>query len=353
MASAKRNIWQALQTALVVALVTLLIWLFAEANTLREQELPLQVRFLPPTADTFVEGALFPVQMMRFKCAAGRMNRVRRLLEDPIEIRLDDDGPDGQTQRSIAMKETLAGCEPLARLGVTILEVRDETATIGVHRLARMTLPIGVDAPRELFLSTPTSDPTEAEVVLPAAVAEAFPDLGLQVVLGDAFLRDYAPKVPHTEPRELALPPDVMARMPDGYSPAIEPRRARITFNLKSQKKIYEPTNLPVWVRLLPKNVGRYVISMDDAAEEFARNVQLEIPSSMEERLDQNPDLIKVYVELTDEDLGETRIQVTPTIDVPPGVDVNTEPDVVTISIERIREPAAAPEPVDAAAPVP
>ena len=314
MESKRKNWWQDAQTFLIVGVVAVLIWLYAETNTLQEETINPLITF--EQLETFIPNAPEPV-LLRFKCPTGRISAVKDLL--PLFTLPVDDTPHDDPHRVISLKQALAAYEPLVKLGVSIMEVNPDTATIDVYRLVTKELSLETYYDGNMIEGSPNViEPDIVQVTLPTPVWEVHGDFPMEVRIEQSDL-DRAATPNFDDLISIRLPLYVGKTLPDGFIPIITPHDAMVQF----AKKENPPFKLPpvqVHVSLPADKVGKYAIEFVEPADEFKSGIELSGPPDIIDNIKDNPSQIRIYVWLGKDDIHKQEILVNPKIDLPDGV---------------------------------
>ena len=330
--------WQELRTYLIAGAVAMLIWLYAEANTLQTDMKSVRIQFVGPPDTLFIENANVTVDLT-YRCARGQVEAVRRL-EQPFRLNIGEDLDSEQFERIIFLDGALLAYEPLANLGVTIKQVSLETFTIRVHRLKTITLPIGV-AQQERFKSI-QFEPDQAQVTVTAHMAALAEEegMGLEADLSDEFLSQFEPDVAQNQSVTFTLPDALRDVQPANFTPSIEPGITTAQFAIKDVNSTYTPLDVPVKILLPADMIGKYEVVLSDE-DKSQHEIVLSGPREQIDKIRNNEGLIRVYVELSYEHLDKSEYTTTLKIDIDlPHIRVVTGPKPVTIHIRQLDEPS-------------
>ncbi|MAE63053.1 MAG: hypothetical protein CMJ18_02170 [Phycisphaeraceae bacterium] len=329
----KRTIWDEVRIWATVAFVTLLIWLYAEAKTLQSDDLAIKVRFVSKNPELYrVQGEV--IVQMRYFCTSGQIAEVRNLPQ-PFEITITQNGTD-EPQRTVALREQLARFKPLSTRGVIIEQVRPESATIQYFRLEKRTLDVRPQYNAELLTDEPKIETLRASVRLPAEVFEDVADPALRIVLDDELITDRDVGVPYREQLPIRLTPELDARVPELFEPEIDPETTFVSFTIKNRNVGYE-TRRAVKATLPIDAVGRFTLELDQKYQE----IKLEGKEDVIAKIDEEPDLVRVYLDLTEEELEPGEHTIQPRVEVPADVVITDPLKLITLTV---RARAAAPE---------
>ena len=176
MAKKPSSPWQKGRNALLVTIVTLLIWLYAEANTLKTDEIRIKIQFLSPTpSDLYLEIHDLTLVTINYKCAAGQIETIEKLELKPLLLEVEAGGIRDGSIKTVDLKQAIATHPKLAPHGVILESVIPESVSITAHRLTEHTLPIKINANAKIsFSGKPTANPNTASILLPESLLKRF-----------------------------------------------------------------------------------------------------------------------------------------------------------------------------------
>ncbi len=337
------QILQELRTWVIVAVITVLIWLYAESNTLlSDQEVKANVQFVaPPGARLFVVPPpnLGPVTI-RYRCRSDRQRDLERLVEtEPILIEVAEAPGDGEPRQSIRLAERLAAYEKLTKLGVTIEDVSPASMTVDVYQKEELRLPIRMNAEGIEFKSPGAAvTPAEAVIDVPVQAAAALRDAALEVRLERESVANLPENVPQVMPLPIVVPESVRQHVPESLRLLLQPRplTAEASFALTNRVAEFTHPGLPLQVMMPAEDVARYGFEIDPSYL-FYTDVRFSGPQSAIDRLRTTPDSVDLYVKLTKADLEQTRVEKVPILDMPQSVSA-TPLKAVVVLIKRLEE---------------
>ena len=329
MAKRKHRLRQEIQAYLIAAVVAALIWLYAEANTASSGSINVTVTFEPQAEHLFVVQENLEIQV-DYKIPTGKKSELSAL-EQPYRLPVTDDAS------VISLKEALSDYEPLKKLGVSIEDVQPSPVTIEVLRTINKQLPIRfVDNDLSRFRNLPqVLDPQQATVRLPESFFDQYPELELEARLPPNG--EYPPGVVQEKQVTIGLPPEVDAELPNGFVTAIEPPTTKVSFTIREQNKKIKK-RVDVHLQFNPALLSRYVPKLD--TNQASRIVELSGPIEVINRIDNGDTPVKLFVELTldDMEMGEVTKPIQ-MIEIPK-VKLLSQPESVTIRIVEVPEGA-------------
>lgn len=337
--------WQRMQTYVFVTLISVLIWLYAEGESLDTKTFSMDIQFVSAGVKAWID----PTQPTRtpevtFKGPRWRMSQVaERLRTGAIQLQLTAD-PTGQNiDQTIDLKQRLSEMDVFAGLGVTIDSVEPPTQKVQVEAYVFRTLPILAMLEGNVRIKY-TIEPAQARVGVPTRYAQATEGADANVL---AILSiDDPPLNKQIIEENVALSFSDLVPAP---LVIIEPANATVTLSVTSANADSKPQSLPVDIRYPLAEISKYEFSFDDAASGVARNVVLNGPEEVIQKIDEDVEarktLIKAFVQMGAQDLAEAansdeRKTLEVEFDLPPNVIVAQPPRPISFKVKR--RPAAA-----------
>ena len=332
---------ESLETILVVTVITALIWLYAEGETIATQSKKLQVRFVPPTAGLAVSipgqpanetGIAEVTVTANIQASRGDWPRINDWVrENTIDLEVRTPSADTEEQ-AITLRDAL-NLSSLTSINAFVKEVDPPDVTVRIQRLVQESMAIRLErGDLELSDEEPTVTPSRVAVTMPANVAELVHERGLKLV---ARLDELDPATLVEDTQEVA---SVRLDLPTELQglPFIRPGRDQVdvTFVVR---KVTEEIQLPrVQVRLLVSDAitGRYDIQIDPENQRIL-SVTLSGPAKAIRRIEEDPSLVSasILIKLADLTNSEDNHAAPLNIDVPEGVEVTAvEPNLTTIT---------------------
>jgi len=271
-----------LRTALVVTVVTVLIWVFAEGESLRTASVASRIQIVPPAgmALEIVDPPSFTGATLTLRGSTAGIDSVRSALDDPVVLDRGHGIPDAAGEHVIDLTEVLRDAKPLADSGVSIVEADPATLRIRLVALEQLTLPVRLEIEGEL-VGAPSVSPTSAIVMAPVDAARTLPQGGSVTARVSADqLRGMPRGVERTiQGVRLHLPGQLEGvwgvKGPD-------PETVSVTMTLRDTTSSAVLPQLPVQIVLAISEVGRWHISLDDP---FIADVTIRGPSDLVERV--------------------------------------------------------------------
>jgi hypothetical protein len=286
-----------LQTFILVSIITLFIWLIAEAQSLDTQGQLLQVQLKVAEQSRLVitSGSTNSTVQLELQGSTASLDRLLHNLTGTMLLTLETPG-----EFTIDLQERLSEMPPFKGSGVNIRSVDpDFMERVVVERLitvddvqVRPTEPNGVE-----LRGSPTVSPVTVSVAVPESALGAFQAAKyVNVVLDDLSLASLSPG-PHTINVPLAISAGV------GTTHAvISPSTVALTLDVRDSTETWTPeAPLPVQVQLPADLAGEYRITVVD--DRFIE-VTFTGPSQSIERLKQDRARAVPFIALTSDDLA-------------------------------------------------
>jgi hypothetical protein len=338
----KGALLELLETVLVVTVITVLIWLYAEGETIRTETRTISVRFVAPTTGLAITvvgqepGTTTTSVEATLQASRGDWDRITEWARNET-VEIEVSAPESADEEQTLNLLDALNSSPLADVRAFVKEVSPRSVAVRVQTLETIEMGLRVD-PGELELSAeePTfsinNTPIDTiQVELPTEDARLVRDLNLKLVARLDELDDVtlAENTQNKIPVNLSLPPELQDK------PYIKLARnsVDVTFIVD---KLTEQIELPrVQVRLSISDdiTGQYRIRIDPDTNRFIK-VTLKGPEEAISRIKEEPDLVRASIILKLSDLQEDAPHAAPLyIDVPEGVTVvSPEPTQTTIT---------------------
>ncbi len=313
-----------LQTIALIAVVTGLIWLWAEAESLSTQTLTPRIEFVAPDENLLVrvldaasagpgaDNAFSGTVRVRLQGATTAMDRAQRYLVTTLKL-VPGVGmvPSVPGEYAVDLRDAIRQQPDIRQLGVTVLETEPSTVCVIIDSVVTLTLPVkpvvtGVELDGEPSLEAGT-----AIVRLPKSAADRLKDVKSLSVLATpepdalARLRDDAPQ---TVQARFTLPEAITSAVKEAAGSAalatVSPQRAPMVLRLKSKSEAITIKSMPVWISMPYTEGARWDIEILDP---FIQDVTITGPRDQVRALLETDGRLKATVSLSSDDL-EKRI---------------------------------------------
>jgi hypothetical protein len=330
-------IWEKLETWIFVTIITVLVWVYAENENVKQHELEVSLR---PVAEGGKAVLIAPPEprtvRMSIRCSQSQLQQLRTFARTPFDVPLTAD-PENPTQ-VIDVKTLLAGVEPFSDLGVNILDTDPARISYSVEALQTVGVEIRVVAPEGVQLAPGVSaEPTRAEVRLTQRYASLLATQKLEARLDMENLADYEENVPHSLDVPLSLPSSVPA-----LRATIIPSTARVTFTIRKQTDTYMIDRVPVNLVVSPVLMQQFDVSVPPD-QIFVRDVKVTGPSDMIRRIREGDVKVIAELRLSADNLEQRIESAVPYIDLPQGVTLTSQVPRINLTIRPRADTLLAP----------
>ena len=359
------TLWDKVQSYSIVTLITVLIWLYAESENVKQQKpLEFKIHFAPPASqDLAIDDPILDNVRIIVRCTTGQYARLREMLDQPLELtvsreqavrraRLDEDGPPGPRPAydlvvPVDVQDWLES-SAVGELGVSFVDVQPASVDLQVAVFERVSLPVSadrlVDDPRQLA-SPPILERGEATMQIPLSYLEDIdgnpiqPQIKLQV---RPLKKEFLETLDENVPRKLAVPLEPPVALRDGWWLAhstINPPNVEVTVTIRNQTDNLELSSVPIWLAAPWSQLQRYSVVLENDQFFLLKPISIAGPSDVIAKIRDGQ--VKVWAELrlSADDL-ETRINSAQIyLNVPANVQIESAIPVVHFTITP-REPS-------------
>lgn len=339
------------RTALLVGFVTILIWVYAEAESLSQSQQEVQIRFVSSAPDVVVRplgDEWRGVVRVRVEGAAAALARTPRVLELPLGAPWV---PADEGEHTIDLRAALRASEAMQDAGVTLLDVDPATTVVRVRELSTMDdVEVRVDLGGVELAGPAAVTPRTATVTAGKNALDQLRALGAGEHVIARISPDEIEGLPEGQPvrisARLSLPPGV-----DSAGSRISPAEAEVTLTLRSRTESARVDASPVHLLMLPGESSRYSVTLD-VDDVFVRDVTVTGPAIAIERIRSGEMQIVAVLRLSSDELeqGITSKSVTfaaiagaAMADLPDGLLIDAPQRVVQFTVAPVDQNAATP----------
>lgn len=347
--------WQRIQTIFYVSMITLLVWLYAEAENLKERSVKQEIEFVsPPGRDVLID----PIRTRVDVTIKGPMS-ILDTLPGVFKVRVSDDLIDSDPKQIVNLAERIGALPEIANVGLTVIDVKPRSVEVRVERMESRTLLIDAVAEGDFqFDSKPLVEPAQATVTLPVSrLALIDETTRLRAQLDPEDLRK-------RETNQLQIIENVPLVLPEslrGQNSRIDPPAATVSLTIVARSKALTLPSIPIRLVAPPSVVADYQeVVLENNNDQFLRNINLSGPNRVIDDILRNDIKVWAALMLTSEDLARAVSSGdwttgSLTIMVPHNVTVLNPPPQIKYRVLPNRfEPASrAPPPAEPAVPLP
>lgn len=325
---------QRLQTFILVAIITLFIWLIAEAQSLDHKSQLLQMQLtVPEQSNLVITSSRTSIASVKVELqgSTAALDRLVHSLGGTVRVVMDAPG-----EFTVNLQERLSQMPPFKGSGVSLRDVDPAfIERVVVQRRVTVTdVPVRIGAITGVELrDSPVISPTTVEVAVPEESLEAFQEARyVNIATDPSVLAELTPGR-HTINVPLEIP-----RAAGTQHATITPSTAALTIDVRDHTETWivgapGSSPLPVLVQLPPDQVGRYRVRLEEN-DRFV-DVTFTGPSQGIEQLRQDRARAAPFIVLTSDDLARGVTSATLHFrDLPPGV--TATPARTSVAIEII-----------------
>jgi hypothetical protein len=345
------------QTILVVSLVSVVIWLFAEGENVRRSQLPATLQIASGTDGrlvTWVEGATpwdGRITINASGTTAG-LDQLRDRLRQPTIFTPGTEGfPSTPGDHTLDLRALLRTLRDVRETGVAIESTEPASLLVHVDILESVELPVRVEVPDAEIDGVPEATPPRVALTLPSLVRQRLlPDTNLIARVGPDVIRGLNRGRRETiQSVALELPAE-LAATPRGVR--LTPPSVRVALTLRERTATEVLPTVPVQIRVAPIQLARWQIIIPET-DQFLQDVRVTGPSDEIERIRRGELRVIAVVSLSAQELASriTSKQVSFS-DFPTSLQFQVEDPIITLEIREING-AATTNPTGGAAPDP
>lgn len=311
-----------LRSAAMAALVAMLIWVFAEGESISSRTVMATVNFpTEPTGDVLIRA-----QDPNFRGSASvRLEGTTRTIDNAAafvgsRIRLipgSSGVPSTPGKGAVDLREAISNMPELRGLGSTVASVEPKQVMVEVIKLVSREVPVRVEFPPDLALEgEAVASPANITVRVPEAELGRLGEGAFAVAFLDSFdLRRLR--------SESTVSIQVLVRAPEslaGVVPLIvTPEQVAVSVRMQRRVETLKIPTVPVWFSLPPtEDAGKWVVELQD---KFLTDVTLTGPVEELAKVRTGQITMRAMIELSTDDL-EKGVTSKPAIfpGLPPGV---------------------------------
>ena len=319
----KSSMIEKLEIYLIVTAITVLIWLYAEGENVKEYPSEqIKVIFVAPSGD---ELFIQPHEEQRIttviECATSQYSTLQRLMNERRRIEIEVKYRKDERTQVIDLQQEIQN-SIVGALGVTVKKTVPATLPIIVERFDVVTLSAKVVSSK-FKLSEASCDPEKVEVKVPQHLAETIRGIIVHADVDAAIQELGKLEDGRSYQRSIAfsLPPEYV-----NADLAITPATANVRFAISNLPAKTSISNVPIYTRLPIGEMNNYKILTDNGLRFVPGPVQLSGPGEVIDMLNSRKVPITAELRLTTDELEQAITSKILHIDVPPGVEIISLP---------------------------
>lgn len=309
----QRTIGRQIRTFIIVTLITLMVWLLAEARMVRNRTIEAQVVLtviesaggakLVVRQAASSKGSVEPVRTVSIDIegSTAGIDRFARALQNRVELRVGRDFPASRGVHSIDLKSLLSNSNEMEVHGLIITDVSPAMIRVEVDEIETREFPIRVLMPAGVELDgAPRAEPSSVRVTGPKGM---FTQLDGQ----EAFVHVADAQIIELTQGRLETIPGLVIDLPGinrtDWAMTIEPGQADVLVTVRTLTEKLTIPRLPIQVLIAPDGIGDWRVVIDDADKDMV-NVMVEGPAEGIALLKSGETQPWAVVNLSFEDLG-------------------------------------------------
>lgn len=290
------------RTFLIVSVVTVLVWLFAESRTLRIEMLTMPVA-IEQGGRTLVfrlgsDSEWQGLVDIEFAGPTGLLDSLRAPALEGVVLELGDELPGEPGVRTIDLRDAIRRDQLFLDSGVTIRRVTPETIVLEIDRLESVRVPVEVDLTGIETSGSVTVEPTEVEVRLPAAFRDRLPPKAI-ARLDTARL---APLTPGRRSEVSQVPVELDGVPAEVWGLRLVDSRVTVSLMLRARTQSLQLPELPVYVEISPADLVSWTVEIPPE-DRVVSGITLTGPGSTIDRVRRGEIRIRAVVSISGESL--------------------------------------------------
>jgi hypothetical protein len=309
-----------------VTLLSLLIWLWAESESLRS--LQVSPRLEAVAEQSMVEASLDGLESgglarIALRGSTAGIDQVQRAMPGILRLTPGTPGVPGEPgEHTLSLREVLAQQQVFRQAGVTVEQVEPAQVRLRVVAMQDVKLPVTVESPSVEFEVPPAANPREVTVRIPAAM-KLSDKYAAVAALDEAVLAEAREGERFRTNIKLVLP-NLPDRRPD-------PQTVTLEFTLRRKLELHTEPSVGVLVCLPPDEADRWQVQLKESS---VREVTVAGPRDLVQQVRDRKIQLQALLMLTADDLkNKVSSKAVTFATVPPGLLVSTKEPVVQFVI--------------------
>lgn len=275
---------ETVRTVLVVSIVAILVWLFAESRTLRTQTFSIPVEISAGGSGVAFRlidaGGWSGAVEVEVAGPAGGIDALRGRSGDAVVLEIGSELPAEPGSRMVDLLDAIRRDEVFIESGLTVRRVTPREIGLETDRLATLTLAAEVDLEGLETAGPVTIEPSEITVRLPVGIAEGL-DLRAVARIPPSRLATLTPG----RRTEISQVPIELAGLPDGvWGLRLQTPRVVVTLALRLRTESLTLREIPVRLSLMPGDLAAWIVEVPPE-DRVLENVVLTGPVSAIDRI--------------------------------------------------------------------
>jgi hypothetical protein len=330
--------WTMVKTILLVTILSALVWVFAESETLRQEKFTIELVVQPPQGSDLAidlagrRGSGARVEVV-LEAAAIKLEEAERILKSAVALVPGDAlVPRAPGEHTLDLLTILRAEPEFDALGVNLIRVEPAKLDIVIDEMMTRELPVQVQAPGVELQASPIVRPPTAKVRLSKRDEAKLPAGNtVQATLAPEAIARLVPGQPQTiQAVRLLLPAGL-----DAARATIEPAMADVQLTIRTRTSEVIIARVPVQLRLPPSELSRWEIAIADE-DRILSDVRVSGPAELVQQVENRLIPIVATLTLTYEDLerGVTSKDVTFS-DVPSALNFGVANKTIRVRITK------------------
>ncbi len=324
-----------LKSALLAAMIAVLVWVFAEGESISSRSVIATVNFASePVGDLLIrpdDPAFHGTASVTLEGTTRTIDAAAMIVGNKFRLAPGVAGvpmTPGEA-RYVDLREALSSLPELRDIGSTVASVEPRRVNVHVIRLVSRELPVHVELGAAVVLdSEPVCMPATITIRVPEGMAGRIPEgATISATIADADLHQLRADVPQSV--------SAIVRAPEGLAGVenvvFSAEQVSVTLRLKRTVDTIKVPTVPVWFSMPPnEDSGKWIVELQD---KFITDVTLSGPSDQLQRIRSGEWPVKAMIELSSDDLAkgiQSKLAVFP--DLPPGVSAAANSQIVRLS---------------------
>lgn len=284
-------------TLILVTVVTILVWVFAEAETLRSREVPVEIVFTPDArgertlevksrfdpgagGTQIIKGTIF------LEGSASAVDEAERVLRKPLRFDpfLESMAIDPGVEQAVDLKALVRSHHDLRGIANAIKRVDPSHASLVVGVLASREVDVRVEVSAGEAEGVPEAKPSRVKVRLPQSLASRLGEGAYaRAVVDPVTAQRLVPGRKETIPGVRLEAPASLAGEREVH---LDPPQVEVTLTLKNRSPTSRPTSVPVQIVLAGVEQNAWEIALAPG-DEFIPDVTATGPAEIIRQIDE------------------------------------------------------------------